>query len=117
METNASSAKLERPASAILTTRAGTNNWHGSAFETGRNSGFGVARRREDTFSKAPHLVRNEFGASLGGPVIKNQTAASSFKRALLSNGVRTLVPPHVAAGTRVVIMTDDGSYVERAKD
>jgi len=50
-------------------------------------------------------------------PVIKNQTAASSFKRALLSNGVRTLVPPHVAAGTRVVIMTDDGSYVERAKD
>ncbi|MBL8906775.1 MAG: elongation factor P [Rhizobiales bacterium] len=50
-------------------------------------------------------------------PVIKNQTAASSFKPALLSNGVRTMVPPHVAAGTRVVIMTEDNSYVERAKD
>ena len=50
-------------------------------------------------------------------PVIKNQTAASSFKPALLSNGVRTAVPPHVATGTRVVISTDDGSYVERAKD
>jgi elongation factor P len=50
-------------------------------------------------------------------PVIKNQTAASSFKPALLSNGVRTMVPPHVASGTRVVIMTDDNSYVERAKD
>jgi len=50
-------------------------------------------------------------------PVIKNQTAASSFKPALLSNGVRTMVPPHVASGTRVVIMTEDNSYVERAKD
>jgi elongation factor P len=50
-------------------------------------------------------------------PVIKNQTAASSFKPAVLSNGVRTSVPPHIAAGTRVVISTEDGSYVERAKD
>jgi elongation factor P len=35
----------------------------------------------------------------------------------MLSNGVRTAVPPHIVAGTRVVVMTDDGSYVERAKD
>ncbi len=47
----------------------------------------------------------------------KNQTAASSFKPAMLSNGVRTAVPPHIATGTRVVIATEDGSYVERAKD
>ena len=51
-----------------MITRSGTNDFHGSAFETGRNSGFGVARQRQDTFTKAPHLVRNEFGASLGGP-------------------------------------------------
>ena len=50
-------------------------------------------------------------------PAIKNQTASSSFKPALLSNGVRTLVPPHVAAGTRIVVETADGAYVERAKD
>jgi elongation factor P len=50
-------------------------------------------------------------------PVVKGQTAASSFKPALLSNGVRTSVPPHVASGTRIVVMTEDGSYVERAKD
>jgi elongation factor P len=50
-------------------------------------------------------------------PVVKGQTASSSYKPALLSNGVRTNVPPHVSAGTRVVIMTEDGSYVERAKD
>ncbi len=50
-------------------------------------------------------------------PAIKNQTASSSFKPAILSNGVRTLVPPHVTSGTRIVVETADGSYVERAKD
>ncbi|NWH09333.1 MAG: elongation factor P [Alphaproteobacteria bacterium] len=50
-------------------------------------------------------------------PVVKGQTASSSFKPALLSNGVRTMVPPHVTPGTRIVVMTEDGSYVERAKD
>ncbi|MNT80385.1 Elongation factor P [compost metagenome] len=50
-------------------------------------------------------------------PVVKGQTASSSYKPAILSNGVRTLVPPHIQAGTRVIIATEDGSYVERAKD
>ena len=50
-------------------------------------------------------------------PVTKGQTASSSYKPAILSNGVKTSVPPHISAGTRVVIMTVDGSYVERAKD
>ena len=50
-------------------------------------------------------------------PSIKSQTAASSYKPATLSNGVRTMVPPFVATGTRIVVMTADGSYVERAKD
>ncbi len=50
-------------------------------------------------------------------PTIKSQTAASSYKPALLSNGVRTMVPSFVTAGTRIVVMTADGSYVERAKD
>ena len=50
-------------------------------------------------------------------PVIKGQTASGSFKPAKLSNGVRTAVPTHITPGTRVVVMTADGSYVERAKD
>jgi elongation factor P len=50
-------------------------------------------------------------------PVTKGQTASSSYKPAILSNGVRTQVPPHVTAGIRIVVMTADGSYVERAKD
>lgn len=50
-------------------------------------------------------------------PVVKGQTASSSYKPAILANGVRTAVPPHIGVGTRIVVMTADGSYVERAKD
>lgn len=50
-------------------------------------------------------------------PTVKGQTASSSYKPAMLSNGIRTMVPPHIATGTRIVVMTADGSYVERAKD
>ena len=50
-------------------------------------------------------------------PVTKGQTASSSYKPAILSNGIRTGVPPHIGTGTRIVVLTEDGSYVERAKD
>ena len=50
-------------------------------------------------------------------PTVKGQTASSSYKPAILSNGLRTNVPPHIGVGTRIVVMTEDGSYVERAKD
>jgi elongation factor P len=50
-------------------------------------------------------------------PVTKGQTASSSYKPAMLSNGLRTTVPPHIVAGTRIVVSTADGTYVERAKD
>jgi len=48
-------------------------------------------------------------------PVVKGQTAANSYKPAMLENGVRTTVPPFVDAGERLVINTEDGSYVKRA--
>lgn len=50
-------------------------------------------------------------------PVVKGQTASSSYKPAVLENGARVLVPPHIGAGTRIVVRTSDSSYVERAKD
>ena len=50
-------------------------------------------------------------------PAMKGQTASSSYKPAKLSNGARAMVPPHIQTGTRVVIQTEDGAYVERAKD
>ena len=48
-------------------------------------------------------------------PVVKGQTAANSFKPAVLDNGVRTAVPPFVAMGEEIVVSTDTGEYVERA--
>lgn len=50
-------------------------------------------------------------------PVVKGQTASSSYKPAKLENGVRVLVPPHIGSGTRIVVRTSDATYVERAKD
>ncbi len=49
--------------------------------------------------------------------VVKGQTASSSYKPAVLENGVRVMVPPHIGTGTRIVVSTIDGSYVERARD
>ena len=49
--------------------------------------------------------------------VVKGQTASSSYKPAMADNGVRVMVPPHIEAGTRIVVKTEDASYVERAKD
>jgi len=50
-------------------------------------------------------------------PVVKGQTASSSYKPATLTNGLRVLVPPHIGAGTRIVINTEDLSYQGREKD
>jgi len=50
-------------------------------------------------------------------PVVKGQTASSSYKPATADNGVRVMVPPHIGVGTRIVVNAEDASYVERAKD
>jgi elongation factor P len=49
--------------------------------------------------------------------VVKGQTASSSYKPGKLENGVRVMIPPHIEAGTRIVVNTTDATYVERAKD
>jgi len=50
-------------------------------------------------------------------PVVKGQTASSSYKPGKLENGRRIMLPPHIEAGTRIVVNTADGTYIERAKD
>ncbi len=60
---------------------------------------------------------RATFEVTETEPAMKGQTASSSYKPAILSNGARVMVPPHIAPGTRIVVMTADGTYVERAKD
>ncbi len=77
VETVGSDARYSRPATVILATRSGTNEFHGSAFETHRNNAAGLlARRRENPLKnpdgsnyKFPKLIRNEFGISAGGPL------------------------------------------------
>ena len=49
--------------------------------------------------------------------VVKGQTASSSYKPAIIENGLRIMVPPHIESGTKIVIKPEDSSYVERAKE
>lgn len=48
--------------------------------------------------------------------VVKGQTASSSYKPGILENGRRVMIPPHIEAGTKIVVNTEDGTYLERAK-
>lgn len=48
--------------------------------------------------------------------VVKGQTAAASYKPAIMENGVRVMVPPFIEAGDKIIVRTDDSTYVERAK-
>jgi hypothetical protein len=71
LNTTTAGAQFATPATGIITTKSGTNKLHGSVFETARNNYFGIAKARQDPSSfSAPHLVRNEFGASIGGPIV-----------------------------------------------
>lgn len=49
-------------------------------------------------------------------PHIKGQTVSSSYKPALLENGVRTNVPPFVGVGDRIIVDTNEITYVKRAE-
>jgi hypothetical protein len=70
IETLNSTAQFATPATAIITTKSGTNQVRGSLFETARNNAIGIAKARQNPANfAAPHLVRNEFGASVGGPI------------------------------------------------
>ena len=60
-----------------------------------------------------PHVTLEIIEAD---PVVKGQTATSSYKPAKLSNGVKTMVPPFIETGERIVVRTEDATYVERAK-
>jgi elongation factor P len=48
-------------------------------------------------------------------PVVKGQTAASSYKPAILENGVRVMVPPFITAGERIIVDTNELTYIRRA--
>lgn len=49
-------------------------------------------------------------------PYLKGQTVTTSYKPAIMENGLRVMIPPFVVAGEKIVVSTADCSYVERAK-
>jgi elongation factor P len=64
------------------------------------------------------HLPQTAVGTVVeADAVVKGQTAASSYKPAVLDNGVRVMVPPFVGIGTKIVVNIAERTYVERAKD
>jgi hypothetical protein len=101
-QTTGLGAQFATPATTIVNTKSGTNALHGSAFETSVNNATGVARNRNDlpTFS-APHYVRNEFGASAGGPIVLPHVYHGkdksfwffAYERYSLANASDVLVP------------------------
>jgi hypothetical protein len=103
-ETLNSSAQFSTPATVILTTKSGTNEYRGSFFETARNNAIGVARAKQNPANfTSPHQVRNEFGASIGGPISiaklydgKNKT----FFLALNALNLQGRVHPNTTDGT-----------------
>ncbi len=67
----AAPAQYASPGTGIITTKSGTNQLHGSFFETAVNNYFGVARTRANPSNYvAPQYIRNEFGGSAGGPIV-----------------------------------------------
>lgn len=71
VQDEAAGAQYAAPATAIMSTKSGTNSLHGSVFWTARNNGFGVANNRSVLAgTKAPEYIRNEAGASAGGPIL-----------------------------------------------
>lgn len=96
IETTGSSARYSRPATVQLVTKSGTNEFHGSVFETHRNNFGGLRARRREDGNKASQYIRNEFGASAGGPIVKNKTfwfAAYEGFRERLAQFARTQAP------------------------
>jgi len=74
IETVGSSARNSRPATVQLVTKSGTNEYHGSVFWTHRNNSAGLRARRREEGESSAQLIRNEFGVSGGGPIVKNRT-------------------------------------------
>ena len=69
VETSGSGAQYATPGTAIVSTKSGSNKFHGTAFETARNNAIGVARPIQTPTGAIPKYDRNEFGISVGGPI------------------------------------------------
>ena len=60
-------------------------------------------------------IVKEYLEVKEADAVVKGQTTASSYKPAVLENDVRIMVPPFIDAGTKIIVRTEDGTYVKKA--
>ena len=89
--TNSYSAEYGKGGGFITDTvlRSGTNSWHGSAFEYNRIQKLAAQDFFSNRSNIIDHLVRNQFGGSLGGPIVKDKTfwyGAGELHRVRYSN-------------------------------
>jgi hypothetical protein len=119
IETTGSAASYARPATVSLVTKSGTNTFHGSVFETHRNNFGGLrARQRQDTVEgyQQPQYIRNEYGVSAGGPVIRNKTfwfASYEGQKERLARYAEAAVPtPAMWDGDLSMAVTTDNDPV-----
>lgn len=71
VEDMAAPTSFALPTTVVMSTKSGTNRLHGSLFETARNNDFGISRTRNQASNYAqPEYIRNEFGGSVGGPIV-----------------------------------------------
>ncbi|MCC6538400.1 MAG: TonB-dependent receptor, partial [Bryobacterales bacterium] len=113
IETVGSNAANSRPATITLVSKSGTNEFHGAIFETHRNNFGGLRARAKQDGNRPPQLIRNEFGVSAGGPIIRNKTfwfASYEGNRLRQASFARTSVPtPEMWAGD-YSLLTDTNS-------
>lgn len=63
---------------------------------------------------KLPDFVTLEI--SEADPVVKGQTVSSSYKPAVMENGIKVMVPPFIEAGEKIIVETNEITYVKRAE-
>ena len=86
---NAGAEAGRDPSQVIVITKSGTNSFHGSAFEFVQNDMFNAYNAFADKTQPKPHVRYNQFGGTLGGPIIKNKTFIfGSFQGTVIRNAV-----------------------------
>jgi Carboxypeptidase regulatory-like domain/TonB-dependent Receptor Plug Domain/TonB dependent receptor len=94
-------------------TRSGTNQIHGSAYEFLRNSALDAKNYFDDPTQPIPPFKRNQFGGTIGGPIVKNHTFFfADFEGIRQSKGITTVatVPSAAARGGTLCSSPDSGS-------
>src|SRR5262245_3713014 len=98
----------------VAVTRSGTNDLTGSAFEFGRNSTFDSRAYFDDPTQPIPPLKRNQFGGTLGGPILRDKTFFfASYEGLRQTQGLTTIANvPSAATRNRADLSAATAPYL-----